>query len=226
MTDKSKKRFSGVIFDMDGVIFDSEVLWQRAFKLANKQFGLNFTEEYRQSCCGKDENLIRSELRQTHPSLDADEYRDFIVDNVSQTIEKSGAPLKDGFCELVRYLKQNGYKTALATSSAKQRAQKLFAKKNLDIDEIFDGTVFCEDVKVSKPNPEIFLKAAKKLSLAPGECIVLEDSLNGLLAARLGGCASVMVVDLIEPDESAKNSCLFIARGLNEVTDFLKRDLA
>ena len=207
---------------MDGVIFDSEVLWQRAFQLANKQFGLQFIEEYRQSCCGKDESLIRSELRATHPSLDADVYRDFIVRNVAQTIEQSGATLKEGFCELVDYLKRGGYKIALATSSDRQRAAKLFAKNNLNLNEIFDGTVFCDDVKVSKPDPEIFLKAAQKLGMAPCECIVLEDSLNGLLAARLGGFASIMVKDLIEPDENAKQTCKFIANNLGEVITFLQ----
>lgn len=224
MRDKNHKDFSGIIFDMDGVIFDSELLWKKAFQLANIKFGLQFTEEYRQSCCGKDENLIRSELRAMHPSLDVDNYRDFIVRNVADTIEKYGAPIKEGFCELIDYLKLNNYKIALATSSKKERALKLFGKKNLNPLEIFNGLVFSEDVKISKPNPEIFLIAAYKIGIDPCNCIVLEDSLNGIQAAKLGGFASIMVKDLIEPDEDSKNFCLSIANNLGEVISYLKKE--
>lgn len=224
MRSKNQKGFGGVIFDMDGVIFDSEVLWQKAFQLANEKFGLQFTEEYRQSCCGKDEKLIRSELKIAHPSLDVDSYRDFIVRNVAETIEKNGAALKEGFCELIDYLKLNNYKIALATSSKRERAIKLFGKKNLNPFDIFNGMVFSEDVKISKPNPEIFLAAAQKMGLAPCNCIVLEDSLNGIQAAKLGGFVSIMVKDLIEPDEDSKKFCLSIVNNLCEVISYLKKE--
>lgn len=219
---KKHKIFRGAIFDMDGVIFDSEVLWQRAFRLANIKFGLNFDEKYRQSCCGKDEQTIRKELRDTNPGLDADLYRDFIVNNVTETVENYGADLKNGFCELIAYLKCNKYKIALATSSHKERALKLFNKKNLNPLCIFDGLVFSEDVRVSKPDPAIFILAAQKIGLPPQECIVFEDSLNGIRAAKLGGFAPVMVKDLIEPDDYAQKSCLFIVKGLDEVAALLK----
>lgn len=214
--------FRGAILDMDGVIFDTEVLWQKAFRRANIKFGLKFDEEYRQSCCGKDEQSIRKELRLQCPDLDVDMYRDFIINNVTETVEKYGADLKNGFCELIAYLKNKNYKIALATSSDKERALKLFRKKNLDPLSIFDGLVFSEDVKVSKPDPEIFLIAARMIELPPHECIVLEDSLNGIRAAKLGGFVPVMVKDLIEPNEDAKKSCLFIVKGLNDVVDCLK----
>lgn len=222
MSDKNHMSFCGIIFDMDGVIFDSEVVWKNAFLLANKEFGLQFTEEYRQSCCGKDEQSIRRELKEIHHFADADNYRDFIVRTVSDTIEKDGAPLKDGFLELIDYLKRNKYKIALATSSKSERALKLFGKKKLNPSDIFDGMIFSEDVKVSKPNPEIFLLAADKIGIAPSRCIVLEDSLNGIQAAKLGGFASIMVKDLIEPDEDAKNFCLTVANNLGEVISYLK----
>lgn len=215
------KKYKGVIFDMDGVIFDSEALWKEAFELANIKFGLEFTEEYRQSCCGRDERSIRNELRVIHPGLDADEYRDFMNCHVREAIEREGAPLKEGFCELAQFLKESGFKTALATSSVKARAERLFGKANLDMCGLFDGTVFAEEVKISKPDPQIFLCAAGKIGVSPADCIVLEDSLNGIKAAKSGGFAPVMVVDLIEPDEAAKNSCILVARSLTEVTKFL-----
>lgn len=218
------KAYRGIIFDLDGVIFDSESLWQKAFLLANAEFSVELDEEYRQRCCGKDEQSIRAELREIYPRLDADRYRDFILSYVIETIEKKGADLKKGFCELISYLKFSGYKTALATSSGKERALKLFLKKNLEPYDIFDGLVFSEDVKVSKPNPEIFLLAARRMGLIPRECIVLEDSLNGILAAKLGGFASIMVKDLIEPDANAQQACLFIANDFVEVVKYLEEE--
>lgn len=221
MKDTEKSQFRGVIFDMDGVIFDSEAIWQRAAVIANEKFRSGLTEADRQGYCGMDELSIRKKIKAEKPDLDADAYRDFIIDYVMNVINTEGAPLKDGFLSLSEYLKTRGCKIALATSAHKKRALSQFAKKGLDISALFDGAVFSEDVVVSKPNPEIFLKAAKKIDLNPEECIVIEDSLNGIEAATRGGFMPVMVIDLIPPSEKAKKDCLFIADSLNEVKNFL-----
>ena len=219
----SLKSISGIIFDMDGVIFDSEAIWKDAFQLANVKFGLQFTEEDRQSCCGKDEETIRKELKNANPYLDVDGYRDFIVAQVENTVKEFGAPLKDFFPELISFLQANHIKIALATSSKRQRARMLFQNKGLDPSKIFHGMVFGEDVETSKPNPEIFLLAAHQIGCTPASCIVLEDSLNGIEAAKCGGFNSIMVKDLIEPNEEAKKSCLLIADNLGEVLHYLQR---
>lgn len=217
-----KKGAEGLIFDMDGVIFETESIWKEGFQLANKKFNLNFTELDRQNCCGKDEKSIRIELKKNYPELHVDEYRDFIIQYVENIIKTEGAPLKNGFCEIMNYLHISKIKTALATSSKRLRALTLFEKRGLSPSTIFQGLIFSEDVANSKPNPEIFLLAAKKMRLAPESCIVLEDSINGVEAAVRGGFSVIMVKDLIEPTDEIKKKCLFVADNLLEVLNYIK----
>ncbi len=216
-----KKDIKGIIFDMDGVIFDSESIWKRGFELANRKFNLNFTELDRQNCCGKDEKSIRNELKKNYPDLQVDEYRDFIIGYVENTIKTEGAPIKDGFFELMNYLHLKKIKTALATSSKRLRALTLFEKKGIVPLNVFQGLVFSEDVLTSKPNPEIFLLAAQRIGLAPKACLVLEDSYNGIEAAARGGFSAIMVKDLIEPTDDIKNKCLFVADNLFDILNYI-----
>ncbi len=215
-------KVKGIIFDMDGVIFDSEAVWQRAFVAANEKFNSPFIEADRQSWCGMDEQSIRNKLKEQYPSFPVDEYREYIISFVFNVIHTDCADVKAGFEELISYLKAHGYKTALATSAKTDRAALQFEKKGLERAKLFDCETYSGEVKVSKPNPEIFLKAAQKLNLPPQECIVLEDSLNGVEAAVRGGFQPVMVIDLIAPTEKERNECVFIADNLGEVLRFLK----
>lgn len=214
----------GVIFDMDGVIFDSESLWKEGFVRANEKFGVEFSEEYRLSCCGRIETAIREELRALRPDMDADAYRDCINDYVITTIKTVGAALKDGFLPLVKRLKENGYKIALATSSVQSRMNVMFEKHNLNALELFDEIVSAEDVTRGKPDPEIFLRASERLGLAPQECYVIEDSPNGIKAAYAAGCSPVMVVDLITPDEQTKAVCTAVLNSLSEAETLIIGD--
>jgi HAD superfamily hydrolase (TIGR01509 family) len=214
-------KFKAIIFDMDGVIFDSESVWKKAFEQANQKFERNFSEQERQSFCGMDEQSIRAQLREKYSDLNVDEYRDFIVNYVNYTIKEEGAELKEGFYELIKFLKDNGYKIALATSSSNKRASMLFEKKGLDKNSLFDAMVFADEIKVSKPNPQIFLLAAQKLNIEPKSCVVLEDSPNGICAAERGGFNAIMVKDLITPTKELKSKCILVADCLNDVQRYL-----
>lgn len=209
-----------LIFDMDGVIFDSESIWEKAFKVANEKFSLSLTEKDRQDCCGKEENQIRQELKAKY-QFDVDQYRDFIIDYVNDKINSHGAQLKEGFNQLCYYCKDNNIKMALATSSKKDRALNLFKKAKMNAEEIFDFMVFSEDVKMGKPNPEIFIKASEGVGEKPSDCIVLEDSINGVVAAKNGGFNCIMVIDRIPPDETCKDFTMIVLDSLNDVKEFI-----
>lgn len=210
-----------VIFDMDGLIFDTEIIWKKALESANIRFNLSLNDKYRESIVGKSELLIRKELKEIYPNLDIDSYRNFIIGFVNSEIERGNYNIKPYFLELVDYLKKNNYKIALATSSTKERALKLFNKKNIDIN-IFDSFVFSDDVgDKGKPNPYIFECAAKKLAVEPFNCYVIEDSTNGLTAAINGNFIPIMVIDLIKPNDYLKKNVKYIFNSLEEVKKIL-----
>ena len=217
------KNIRAAIFDMDGVIFDTEYLWKQAFERANNTFGLNLTEEYRQSTCGKSEVLIRNELELIYPDLDVAKYREYMLRQVNDAISAGDFGIKPGIIEAIEVLKSKGYKLALATSSHKNRAEMLFQKKELDLYNIFDATVFAEDIgHKSKPDPEIFLVATRLINENPSECFVFEDSVNGIEAAVAGGFVPVMIVDLIEPTKYCFDNCSKILRSCKEILSLVE----
>ena len=212
---------SGIIFDMDGVIFDSESVWKRTTEKINSRFGIVFDEKYRQSLCGMDERGIRSKLKMDYPGKDVDNYRDTLVKAV--TTRLSTEPLtKNGFLELVETCRLRGMKVGLATSSSRGRAEIMFSNNGMNMESLFDAVVFGTEVVRSKPDPEIFLLAASRLGIPNSECIVVEDSLNGLRAAHEGGFVPVMVVDLIEPDTWVLDNGIPVFRNLSELKDLLE----
>ncbi len=217
------KRMAAAIFDMDGVIFNTEQVWKDSFEKANRLFSFDLTEEYRQNTCGKSEKIIREELLAIYPDSDVDEYRGFMLDYVKRAIDNGQFEIKPGVIEAIEMLKNNHYKIALATSSHKQRAEMLFSKKNLDLHKLFDTAVFAEDVNfISKPNPQIFLTAAQALNQKPDDCYVFEDSLNGIEAAVSGGFVPIMIVDLIEPNKFCYDNCKKIIRSCKEIESLIK----
>ena len=217
------KKITAVIFDMDGVIFDTESLWKKAFLAANKKFEVDISEEYRQGMCGKNEKLVRDELRVHRPNLDVDAYRDFMLESVNHDIRVGDFKMKPFFKETIDFLKSKGIKIALATSSHKARAEMLFKLKEMEIARVFDAAIYAEDaLGKSKPDPYMFLEAAKKLGQDPSNSIVVEDSINGIEAAVRGCFVPVMAVDLIPPNSFAKEHAHIIG-DLSGLIEMLKR---
>ena len=217
---KRSPKITAVIFDMDGVIFDTESLWKKAFLAANNKFAVDISEEYRQGMCGKNEKLVRDELRVHRPSLDVDAYRDYMLQSVNHDISVGNFEIKPFFKETIEFLKSKGIKIALATSSHKARAEMLFKLKEMEIAGIFDAAIYAEDaLGKSKPDPYMFLEAAKRLGEEPSNSIVVEDSLNGIEAAVKGGFVPVMAIDLISPNDFAKEHAHIIKdlNGLKEL---------
>ena len=217
-----KKRIDAVLFDMDGLIFDTEAVWKRAFFEANEKYGLNLDEDYRQrEMAGRQEADIRKMMKLEFPDVDIDAYRDYMRGLVIDTIRTSKDLLKPHFVQLVKGLKENNIKIALATSSGLDRCEILFTNAGLNFKEIFDAVVTKEEVKNGKPNPEVFLKAAEKLGVSAEVCVVLEDSILGIQAAHNAGAIPVMVVDLIEPDDEIKKLTQNVVYSLSEAKNYI-----
>lgn len=218
------KDVKGVIFDMDGVIIDTEslslVFWEKILK----KHGIQMDREAQISLMGKGRDDTIEGLKEAYGrELPMEDYYMEKGQAVIDYLEENKPGVKKGFESLLKYLIENGYKTAIATSTVRWKMKNRM--KFLHFDEMVDDVVCGDEVKKSKPNPnpEIFLKAAQKLNLNPEECIVIEDSKAGVEAAYKGGFRCIMVPDFVKPDDDLKKKTLKIVDSLEEVEEWLKK---
>ena len=141
------------------------------------------------------------------------------IELMDKFISKNGIESKPGAAEFLGFLKQNGYRVALATATAPERTKKYLSA--LGLYDYFDEIVCASMVAKGKPEPDIYLYAAEKLGLAPENCIALEDSLNGIKSASSAGCKTVMVPDLDRPSAEAIPLLYGVADNLIDVKRFL-----
>ena len=134
-------------------------------------------------------------------------------------IEEKGVPLKEGLPELLEYLKGQDIRMAVATSTQQSLAEKML--KIAGVYEYFDAVAYGNKVKRSKPFPDIFQKAAEDLGVPMRECLVLEDSPNGIRAGAAAGCKAVMVPDLMEPTDELQTLTAAIVPDLFAVVPLL-----
>jgi HAD superfamily hydrolase (TIGR01509 family) len=153
--------------------------------------------------------------------LDFAEFRKTRLGFVSEYIEKNGVPQKPGLVELLEYLKERQYKIVVATSTDAVRANFYFEKAGLG--HYFDSIICGDSVAARKPAPDIYLKACEMIFTAPGECLALEDSPIGILAAHRAGMKPVMIPDLLLPDEETKKLLFAQLSSLVDVIDLLDR---
>ena len=212
----------GVISDMDGVILDTEKLYVRFWCEAANFFGYPMKKHHALSIRSMARVYAIKRLKEYFGD-DFDYYavHDKRIELMDKYIEENGIEAKPGAEELLSYLKNYGYKVALATATAPERTKKYLQK--LDLYKYFDEIVCASMVERGKPEPDIYLYAAKKLELAPCECLALEDSQNGIKSASAAGCKTVMVPDLDEPSEEIKPLLYDTAYNLADVKRILEK---
>lgn len=210
-----------VIFDMDGLMIDSERVTYNEYVKKLAQLGHHdFTEELYRNCLGKNKQGI-CQVFIDHYGQDFP--MDEVWDDVHVWIDESlrqYVPKKKGLVELLEYLKANNYKTIVATSSGRARVDEIL--KNADLTKYFDDTICGDEVTHGKPHPEIFLTACQKLDVKPEEALVLEDSEAGILAAYNGRIDVICVPDMKYPEPQFVEKVTKIVDSLDEVIDYLK----
>lgn len=218
------KNIKGVIFDMDGVIFDTERMSSRFWQKTMAKYGYEINDEIYTEIMGRDrEGIVRAlEEIYKNPEIDFKSIAEEKTDAMVEELDKNPIPKLLGIDEILIYLKENNYKLAVATSTRKIRAEKRLKKEGLY--DYFDAFMYGDDVVRSKPNPEIFLRAAKMLDLDPKNCLILEDSPSGIEAAYSGGFPCINVVDMKKPTEKMKSETIAICDNLLEVIDWLKEN--
>ena len=189
----------GVIFDMDGLMFDTERMWATFWEPALATLGLSYKEGLADAARGSAGERMNRILRQFYgEDCDVKGIADALQREADRAFE-APVPKKPGLEALLAWLSAHGIPMAVASSS--RRSSILHHLDNWGLTHYFKAVVSGEDVTESKPNPEIFLLAAKELGTAPQRTLVLEDSHNGIRAGAAGGFVTVMVPDLMPANE-------------------------
>lgn len=211
-----------VIFDMDGLILDTEKLLVKYWCQAANEAGFPMQKEHALN--------IRSLARKfAIPYLQGEfgENFDYVsirsrrMELMSQALERDGLQLKKGIRELLEYLKQSGIPSAIATATDYERAKAYLTRAG--VFDSFDKIVCATMVESGKPAPDIYLYAAEQLGLSPCECMALEDSPNGVRSAAAAGCVTVMVPDLTQPDEDLGRLIFAKADSLLDVPAIIQK---
>ena len=179
-----------VIFDMDGVLIDSQVLHNQAKQELLLRFGLSVPLEELKAFAGSSRAFFQATItRQYGVQWDWSEFYRAMDERVTELLE-TVQPIP-GAMETLDEIKHLGLKLGLATSSQKPILERVSAR--FQFDQRFDVIVCANDVENTKPDPEIFLLAAERLRVLPAECAVVEDSLNGVRAAKAAGMYTVAI---------------------------------
>ena len=194
------QNFNAIIFDMDGLLLDSERLALEAFETTCSKFCLGDLTDIFKQCIGTNPDLGRSILKSgLNGIMDHKEFNVEWDNRYIKLIQEKPVPLKDGTESLLEYIKSIGIPMALATSTRTDRAKVKLSDSG--ILHYFETIIGGDQVSNSKPDPEIYIKAASELSSEPSKCLAFEDSPNGVKSAVAAGLTVVQVPDLLQPDE-------------------------
>lgn len=210
-----------VIFDMDGLMFDTERIMAEGWKRSGREAGLSIGEEFLRDSRGAGPAQGKVLFERIYgEGYDFHKIRQGRVEFTRKYLQEHGVPVKKGLRELLEYLKQNGVRIILATSTSRELA--LSYLEETGVKEYFDGFVCGDMVKRYKPDPESFYEAAKLAGCRPDHCVVLEDSYNGIKAAAAGRFIPVMVPDMAQPDQELSKLLAAKCDSLLDVISFLE----
>ncbi len=201
----------GAIFDMDGLLFDTERMYRDSWKQSAQQFGLVHNPDFPRAVCGSSGAHMREIILRYYPQVDAKAFADDCILRVERELE-THVPEKTGVRDILQYFKQHGVRVAVASSS--KRATVLHNLKQADILSYFDAVVSGDQVTHGKPAPDIFLLAAQQIGCEPENCYVFEDGTNGIRAGAAAGCTTIMIPDLTPPNAQLEQLCAGIYPSL------------
>ena len=213
-------KYKAVVFDMDGVIFDSERLVLACWTEVAESMGIKDMDKVFYKCIGV--NMAQSKeitMNYYGPDFPYDTFRAEASRLYHERFDDGRLPMKPGVVELLTFLKEQGYAVGLASSTRYAVVHQEI--RDAGILPYFQNLTCGDMVTVSKPNPEIFLKACEALGVAPAEAIAIEDSYNGIRAAHRAGMFPVMVPDMVEPDAEMRELAGWIGKDLIQVREWL-----
>lgn len=208
-----------VVFDMDGVILDSESICDITWEITRKEFGLPEGTDAINECRGTNRTDSCIILRRIFgEDLDAPKFLDRSSELFKEIEFSKGIPLMPYAKEILEYLKGK-YRIALASSTRGPTVLRQLT--NAGVIDFFETRTTGEMVLHSKPDPEIYLMACRSLGLKPKQCVAVEDSPNGAKSAIAAGMRTVLVPDRTKADESLMAKCWKVCTSLKDLTAFL-----
>lgn len=212
--------YEAVVFDMDGVIFDSERAVMNCWLELAQKYDIKDIEKPYFACVGTTMTRTREIMLETYgEDFPYDEYAKESSLMYHEKYDGGKLPMKPGVMELLSYLKEKGKKIALASSTRRETVTNQL--RWAGIIDYFDVIICGDMVARSKPAPDIFLKTCQELGVSPENTYAIEDSYNGIRAAHAGQLRPIMVPDLLEANDEMRGMAECVCDNLNEVIDYL-----
>lgn len=212
---------SGIIFDMDGVLIDSERQSNEGWLWAAGQLGVDMPMWLIDSFKGAPAELCCKFFDDYYKGvIDYWEAKELRTQHVYKIRETEGIPVKKGVKDIFEYIRNNGLKCAVATSTRRESAEKTLHE--IGVWDYLDAVVYGDEVEHGKPEPDIFLRAAKAIGVNPSEAVVVEDSINGIKAGYAAGMRVVHIPDTIAIDDDIRKLTYMVCADLNGLIDVVE----
>ena len=213
-----------IIFDMDGLMIDSERLTMQAYLDVGKAWGLPVTREQFLSIMGKNSTDIKAQYRKNFgENIDADRLFKEVGLLRDQRCRKEGIPVKKGLEELLHMLKEKAPDLPLAVASGSDEEVIRHHLNSIGVAHYFNDMLSSKDVRRGKPSPDVFLVLCDRFGVSPEETLVLEDSPNGIRAALAGRMKTIAVPDIQPVPEDLERECYALVRDLEEAIPYIVR---
>lgn len=212
---------SGIIFDMDGVLIDSERQSNEGWLWAAGQLGVDMPMWLIDSFKGAPAELCCKFFDDYYKGvIDYWEAKELRTQHVYKIRETEGIPVKKGVNDIFEYIRNNGLKCAVATSTRRESAEKTLHE--IGVWDYLDAVVYGDEVERGKPEPDIFLRAAKAIGVNPSEAVVVEDSINGIKAGYAADMRVVHIPDTIAIDDDIRKLTYMVCADLNGLIDVVE----
>ena len=221
LTEKRPDSVRGLVFDMDGLLLDSEKVVKRSWDYVGNKLGYGNLGDHIFNTVGFNVNRRREYfLSNVDPNFPMDDFILMTRKKYHEIADQEGIEVKKGARELLSWANGEGYRIGLATSSREVHAK--MSLKKVGLYDYFDGKIFGDRVVEGKPSPEIYLKACESIGVRPSEAIAFEDAPSGVQSAFAAGMKVVMVPDLVMPTETLEPLIWRQVEHLGMVIDLLK----